>query len=105
MPDALDGVDDQAELPRWCIYVAEADGDCVLGGVWMHLEHDTNTGRPELRVLLDTNPEMGLAGLLAIPLHLDCDKITEANFRLHGDRGREHRRHRCRRARRRAGRH
>ncbi|MBB5112497.1 hypothetical protein FHU28_002336 [Micromonospora echinospora] len=78
MPDALDGVDDLAELPQWCIYVAEADGDGVFGGVWMDLEHDTNTGRPELRVLLDTNPEMGLAGLLAIPLYLDRDNITEA---------------------------
>ncbi|MFG1872097.1 hypothetical protein [Micromonospora arborensis] len=78
VPDALDGVDELADLPQWCVYVAEANPSGFLGGVWMHLEYDINTGRPELRLLLDTAPELGLAGLLPLPLYLDRANVTEA---------------------------
>ena len=73
VPDPVDGVGDLADLPQWCVYVAE--GETRL---WLHLEHDTNTGRPELRILLDSGASAGLEGLLPIPVYLDRPTITEA---------------------------
>lgn len=78
VPDAI-GVDDLAGLPQWCVYIAEPDqAGAITGGVWMHLEHDANTGRPELRLLLDTDPALGLEGLLPLPVYLDRETVTEA---------------------------
>lgn len=58
-------VDVLYRLPEWCVYVEEAH---ELGcGFFAHLEWDANTGRPELRLLLDIpdQPPQGLS------LHLD----------------------------------
>ena len=45
-------------LPEWCIYI-ETPGwkwfGGMLHGFWCHLEWDANTGRRELRLLLDTD--------------------------------------------------
>lgn len=46
-------------------------------GLWMHLEHDLNTGRPELRILVDPGTG-GLDGLVPIPIYLDRPSVTEA---------------------------
>ncbi|MDG4795090.1 hypothetical protein [Micromonospora sp. WMMD1082] len=77
VPDALEGVGDLADLPQWCIYVAEPNAGSAAG-VWMHLEHDVNTGRPELRLLLDVQPAAGIEGMMPVPVYLDRPSITEA---------------------------
>lgn len=52
-------------LPEWCVYIEEAhESGC---GFFAHLEWDANTGRPELRLLLDLPHQPPLA----MPLHLD----------------------------------
>lgn len=64
-------------LPEWCVYV-ETPGRSVLGGplagFWAHLEHDSNDGRIELRLLLDVEPT-----LIPIPLHLGRGRGTLAD--------------------------
>lgn len=72
VPDAI-GLDDLATLPEWCIYLAAGDPEVPGGGVWAHLEHDMNTSRPELRLLLDIG-EMPLP----IPVYLDRPSMIEA---------------------------
>lgn len=63
-------------LPEWCVYV-ETPGLAVLGGklhgFFAHLECDANTGRPELRLLL--NAEQALA---PVPLHLGPWPLLES---------------------------
>ncbi len=63
-------------LPEWSLYV-ETPGAAWRGaplcGFWAHLEHDINSGRAELRLLLDTD-----AGLQGIPLHLGLWTVEEA---------------------------
>ena len=55
-------------LPEWCVYV-ETPGMAWCGhelqGFFAHLESDANSGRPELRLMLNT-----ATGLFALPLHL-----------------------------------
>jgi hypothetical protein len=71
------------KLPEWCCYVPfdpprrllEDEPDCH--GFFVHLEHDQNDGRRELRFLLDLEP----LRLTAVPLHLvgnlaDCVQAT-----------------------------
>lgn len=52
------------QLPEWCCYLSWPEGftapvafDPAFSpmGVFVHLEHDANTGRPELRLLLNTD--------------------------------------------------
>jgi len=58
-------------LPEWCVYV-ETPGltvkDQVLRGYFAHLEHDVNTGRKELRLVLDFDQDK--IRLLSVALHL-----------------------------------
>jgi hypothetical protein len=59
-------------LPEWCVYI-ETPGLSVantpLGGFFAHLEWDANTGREELRLVLDLTMPDGYM-LLPIPVHL-----------------------------------
>lgn len=67
-------------LPEWCVYVELADrriGGVALHGFFAHLEWDANTGRPELRLLLD-----GEAGLEPVPLHLGQWTLDESIARM-----------------------
>lgn len=64
-------------LPEWCIYVETTEMkwfDTPYHGFWCHLEWDVNTGRHELRLLL--NCEHG--ELIAVPLHLGNWTLDEA---------------------------
>ena len=69
-------------LPEWCVYVetpgasAEAAGGEIFG-FYAHLEHDTNTGRPELRLLLDC-----VAGMVPVPLYLGPWPLAESISRM-----------------------
>lgn len=75
VPDTL-GVDELAGLPEWCVYVAGGHPEWPGSGLWIHLEHDYGTGRPELRLMLDLGG--GLDDLLPIPVYLDRPSVTEA---------------------------
>lgn len=61
-------------LPEWCVYI-ETPGmaffDSNLYGFFAHLEYDVNTGRRELRLLIDSEE-----ALAPIPLHLIGDLDT-----------------------------
>lgn len=63
-------------MPEWCVYI-ETPGYAYSGldvhGFFAHLECDSNTGRTELRLLLDA--EQAFTGL---PLHLDGRGLTDA---------------------------
>jgi hypothetical protein len=77
-----------AALPEWCCYIAFPPGIIrpeVTGilagvlapaGVFVHLEHDVNTGRPELRLLLDQDGTWD--GLIPIPVYLDRPTLGAA---------------------------
>lgn len=59
-------------LPEWCVWVETPEreiGGTRIAGFYAHLESDSNTGRRELRLLVDL--ESG--GLVAVPLHLGGD--------------------------------
>lgn len=63
-------------LPEWCVYVETPDSqwlDTPLYGFFAHLEWDANTGRMELRLLLDTE-----AALQPIPIHMGPWPLQEA---------------------------
>lgn len=63
-------------LPEWCVYIETPDVQTAWGrqyGAWVHLEWDANTGRTELRLVLDTDEQ-----LLPMILHLGDWSITEA---------------------------
>lgn len=69
------------KLPEWCVYIEvppRLHGGYELHGFFVFVEHDANTGRPELRFLLDTgdseHPE-----LVPLILHLTHDTL-EACF-------------------------
>jgi hypothetical protein len=70
-------------LPEWCVYIEtpgmEAGGH-LMHGAFVHLEHDANSGRVELRLLLDTD-----AQLLPVPLHLGRWSIAEAIQRMEAE--------------------
>ncbi|MEX0746184.1 MAG: hypothetical protein WD118_11330 [Phycisphaeraceae bacterium] len=67
-------------LPEWCVYVETPDltwMDSQLYGFWAHLEYDINTGRHELRLLMDSE-----ADLTPLPLHLGNWSLSEALERV-----------------------
>lgn len=70
-------------LPEWSVYI-ETPGRGWLGsglhGYWAHLEWDANTGRHELRLLLDTEN-----GFIPVPLHVGKWTITEALDRAYSE--------------------
>lgn len=72
VPEAI-RVDDLAGLPEWCVCLP-GDPETGLGLVLAHLEHDVNTSRPELRLLVQT----GERDFLPIPVYLDRDGTTQA---------------------------
>lgn len=59
-------------LPEWCLYIVLPSG----GGYLVHLEWDANTGRAELRFLLDS-PTF-YPGLFPLTMHLGPWTVTEA---------------------------
>lgn len=64
-------------LPEWCVYVeAPAEGYQVDGldisGFFVHLEHDVETDRPELRFAFDFGER-----LLPFPIHLTAETLAE----------------------------
>jgi hypothetical protein len=67
-------------LPEWCVYI-ETPGlmwsKAVLHGFFAHLESDANNGRPELRLLLDTE-----SSLTSLPLHLGSWSLAESIRRM-----------------------
>lgn len=72
-------------LPEWCIYHEVPPGIlpadiAPIYGAFVHLEHDTNTGMDELRILLDTGDD-----LVPVPLDLRPETIAEALARLARD--------------------
>ena len=66
-------------LPEWCIYIDLEFIGAPVVGVFVHLEHDSNDGRAELRILYDLGE---WDRFLALPIHLRGslnDGITAAN--------------------------
>lgn len=64
-------------LPEWCPYVETpglACGSVPSPGFFVHLEHDANDGREELRFLVD----LGDLGLVPLILHLDGADLGRA---------------------------
>lgn len=63
-------------LPEWCVYI-ETPGmtwmNAPLYGFWAHLEWDADSGRTELRLLLD-----GKESLVPIPIHIGKWTLSEA---------------------------
>jgi hypothetical protein len=53
------------KLPKWCTYIKLSGS---ANGVFVHLEHDVNNGREELRLLFDTTGD--IEGLFPLPIHL-----------------------------------
>jgi len=66
-------------LPEWCVYIETNIrlSGTRIHGFFAHLEHDYTTGRPELRLVLDTEEETG-PGLFGLPLHLTESTIDGA---------------------------
>lgn len=60
-----------AGMPDWCLYLPEALSDGA--DLWAHLEHDINTGRPELRLMVFWGGRH-----YPIPVYLDRATVTEA---------------------------
>jgi len=61
-------------LPAWGVYIEMQQPD--LQGFFAHLEHDVNTGRMELRLVLDAVEDDG--GLIPIPLHVGKWNLARA---------------------------
>ena len=83
VPDAVSGPGAFTGLPEWCVYIAAADPEWPGAGLWAHLESDANTGRPELRLLLDPTGTGDVMDLVPVPVYLDRPTLTEglADFR------------------------
>ncbi|WP_157040484.1 AcrVA2 family anti-CRISPR protein [Polaromonas naphthalenivorans] len=67
-------------LPEWCVYIETPNmllGDVQMHGAFAHLEHDVNTGQPELRFLLDIDEAAGPALMPAV-LHLGRWTLADA---------------------------
>jgi len=70
-------------LPEWCVYVETPEmmwAGSRMHGFFAHLEWDANTGRTELRFLIDTE-----AMLLPFILHIGAWTVTEAFDRALGE--------------------
>jgi hypothetical protein len=76
VPDDLSDLAHFTGLPNWCTYLPAAHPQRPGLGLWIHLEFDTNTSRPELRLLLDLGGTID--DLLPIPVYLDRPTLTEA---------------------------
>ena len=66
-------------LPEWCVYVATPGktwNGATLHGFFAHLEHDSNDGRTELRLVLDVTGADG-DDLIVIPVHLGQGGVAE----------------------------
>ncbi|AXV99234.1 hypothetical protein CJO80_27150 (plasmid) [Ralstonia solanacearum] len=74
-------------LPQWCVYI-ETPGLTANGlpllGAFAHLDHDHQTGRPELRLLLDQE-----YALTPLPIHLGDWPLQEALDRMSQEAGRQ----------------
>lgn len=82
-------------VPEWCLYL-ETPRRFFMGqpmcGVFVHLEHDANTGRPELRFLFDVDAPSGPFLIPGI-IHLNyptLDQAIEAVARTTQETGRRH---------------
>lgn len=67
-------------LPEWCVYIETPGmkfGADILYGFFAHLEWDANTGRHELRLLLDMEEQ-----LTGFPIHIGEWTLTEAIERI-----------------------
>lgn len=62
--------------PQWCIYVAEADGEGVFGGVWMHLERGINTDGPSFGHCWTSIPRWASQGFWPFPCTSPPSNIT-----------------------------
>jgi hypothetical protein len=63
-------------MPEWCVYVETPERKwcgSALHGFFAHLEHDVNSGRAEVRLLLDAD-----SGLQPMPLHLGAWSLSES---------------------------
>lgn len=63
-------------LPEWSVYIETPRlhwMDLPLYGFWVHLEHDANNARNEMRFLFDCE-----GGLIPFPIHLGSWTVTEA---------------------------
>ena len=74
-------------LPEWCVYVETPDltwfGERTHG-FWAHMEWDANTGRSELRLLLDQDQ-----GTRPLPVHLGAWSLAEALRRTFAEASRQ----------------
>ena len=67
-------------LPEWCIYIETPGllwGASPLHGVFAHLEWDANTGRAELRLVMDS-----ATALDPLPLHIGPWTLAESIHRM-----------------------
>lgn len=63
-------------MPTWCVYIETPGrqwGSEAMYGFFAHLEYDTNSGREELRLLIDAEES-----LIPIPIHLGPWALDEA---------------------------
>ena len=63
------------QMPEWCCYLSFADRRMEkmlegCHGAFVHLEHDLNTGRRELRFLVDMDQEDGSPKFVPLVLHV-----------------------------------
>jgi len=70
-------------LPEWCCYVPNvAESETLAPITWLgffvYMEWDANTGRRELRCLVDYEKEDGSTGFAPFVLHIDRGTIEEA---------------------------
>jgi len=79
----LPPVETWTRLPEWCCYVElpaevydQLEGGFRFLGSFVHLEFDANSGRPELRLVLDIDGTW--SGLLPIPVYLDRPTLGAA---------------------------
>lgn len=66
-------------LPAWCPYIMtppEPETRALLRGLWVWAEHDVNTGRPELRILVDHDGTV--SGLVPYVVYLDRPTLGRA---------------------------
>jgi hypothetical protein len=61
-------------LPEWCVYIATPTPAKKMDGFFAFLEHDTNDGRMELRIVGATGAHL----VTAMPIHLGPWTVTEA---------------------------
>lgn len=67
-------------LPEWGVYIETPSNDIDAHGFFAHLEYDINTGRSELRLLIDSED-----ALYPIVLHMGDWTVTEAIDRAMGE--------------------